>query len=181
MISKIWKDPVWSKVISVIFVALGGVILAKIKSAYDSQTFKEAINDILNYQIKIIYVAFTIISFWIFKWIYSILFSKRLSNTNKLLEKNKNILRKVNTIIDKPQGIMMKWNVHFSSMDKPFVSDVNCFCTLHGELPIKFLWNQCPVENCKNAKKTLDSYAIDNFAESLVLNEWDKINGNKIV
>ncbi|WP_333852159.1 hypothetical protein [Epilithonimonas sp.] len=181
MISKIWKDPVWSKVISAIIISLGGLILAIIKSVCESQTFSDSFNDILNYQIKIIYVPFMIISFWILKWIYTIIFSKKISVENKLLEYNKNTLRKINMTIDKREGVMMKWNVHFSSMDKPFVSDVNCFCTLHGELPIKFLWNRCPVDNCKNALKTVDSSAIENFAESIVLDEWDKLNGNKII
>ncbi len=34
MFEKIWKDPVWSKVISVVILAIGSVIYAKFKSYY---------------------------------------------------------------------------------------------------------------------------------------------------
>ncbi|MGX9987583.1 hypothetical protein [Soonwooa buanensis] len=181
MIEKIWKDPVWSKVISVIIVAIGGLILAKAKSYYDSQTFKEAFNDIINYQLKIIYIFFGIIIFWILRWIYKISLGSNRNKTNSKFEKNKTLLRKVDKIIDKKEGVMMKWNVHFSTANKPFVSDVNCFCLLHGDLPIKFLWNRCPHQDCKNSQKQIDDYSLENLAESIVLDEWDKINGNKII
>ncbi|WP_265130261.1 hypothetical protein [Chryseobacterium oranimense] len=75
---------------------------------------------------------------------------------------------------------MMKWSVHFNTYGKPFVSDVSCFCMLHGDLPLKFLFNKCPNINCKNSKNELDEYAMENIAESIVLDEWDKINGTKI-
>lgn len=177
MFEKIWKDPVWSKVISVIIIGIAGLIYAKVRSIYENETFKDSVLNLLSFKVELKYLLLFVIIFWILKWIIKRVFypTKKIDINNIKREK----LRSVNKIIDRKEGIMIKWNVHFNSSGKPFVSDLNCFCILHGDLPIKFMWNKCPNGNCKNSKE-FNEYAFENIAESIVLDEWDKINGTKV-
>lgn len=178
MFNKIWKDPVWSKVISVIIIAIGGLIYAKINSVYENETFKDSILNLLRFKVELKYILITILIFFIVQWILKRIFLSKTKIDANSIKREK--LINVNKIIDKDAGVMIKWNVYFSTSGKPFVSDVNCFCILHGNVPIKFLWNKCPTNNCKNSKEEINEYAIENMAESIVLDEWDKITGTKI-
>lgn len=178
MFEKIWKDPVWSKVISVIIIGIAGLIYAKINSIYENETFKDSILNLLSHKIELKYLLIFIIIFLILQFSF-----KKIFVANKNIDRNdikREKLKSVNKIIDKDAGLMIKWNVHFSTSGKPFVSEVKCFCILHGSMPIKFLWNKCPSNNCKNSEQEINEYYIENFAESIVLDEWDKINGTKI-
>jgi len=178
MFVKIWKDPVWSKVISVIIVGIAGLIYAKINIKFKNETFKDSILNLLSFKIELKYLLIFIIIFLIAQFILKKIFVKEKNIDRNDIKREK--LKSVSKFIDKNAGIMIKWNVHFSTSGKPFVSEVNCFCTLHGDMPIKFLWNHCPSNNCKNSEQEIDKYYIENFAESIVLNEWDKINGTKV-
>ena len=178
MFEKIWKDSVWSKVISVIIVAILGLIYAKITSIYDNETFKNSILKVLHFKIELLYIFIVVVTFWILIWLIKMIFSsKKGINVN---DYNKKKLYNVNKIIDKNAGVIIKWKVHFDNHEQPFVSDVNCFCTLHGNVPMKFIWNKCPNQDCKNFDKEINEYALINMAESIVLDEWDKINGTKL-
>jgi len=50
LFKRIWTDPVWSKVISAILIAIGTAIFISIKSYYQDKSFNEVLNEILDLQ-----------------------------------------------------------------------------------------------------------------------------------
>ena len=53
LLKRIWTDPVWSKVISAILIAIGTTIFISIKSYYQDKSFNEALNEILDLQLDL--------------------------------------------------------------------------------------------------------------------------------
>ncbi len=53
LLNRIWTDPVWSKVISAILIALGTTIFISIKSYYQDKSFNEVLKEILDLQLDL--------------------------------------------------------------------------------------------------------------------------------
>lgn len=173
MINKIWKDPVWSKVISVGIIGLIGLCYAKFLSITENLTLNEAFNKIIGLNVKIIYVLVILVLYWLVNFIIK-LFRKEKSYYNKKQSK----LIKFNNHIDEQQNIIFRWNVYFQINGNPSIADLEIFCTNHGEVPLKFLSNNCPNKNCSNSHLNIDKYYFTNYFESAVKHEWSKINND---
>lgn len=168
MIKKIWKDPVGSKVISWIIIGLLTLIIVKVKSHYDDKSFAETFNSLINYQIKLFYVVSGIILFIISRLIF-----KRKKG---FFNKSQKQLRTFNNTTDANQGIRNEWTVYFGDNGKPFITDLEFYCTEHGDVPLRFYGNNCSMNGCKNSNLNVDEYRVKNHLESLVINEWNKMN-----
>lgn len=175
-IKEFWKDPVWSKIISVGILAFMTFIYAKIKSISENNSVWDVIyalwDTIYNFEIKVIYIILLVIVYRLAK---NIIFR----NKNSLKIKQQILKDKVNKIKDTSQGIMVRCDVYFDVYNKPQVFNVVAFCLKHGEPPLKMSkYGGCTDPNCENS--TINNYSIQNFVESIVINEWDKINDSKI-
>jgi hypothetical protein len=85
-------------------------------------------------------------------------------------------LRKMNHSDDQKNGLLYRWKVDFEWTGKPSISDLEIFCTRHGNSPQKFVENRCPVPDCINHNQAVNSKFIHNHWESHLVNQWEKIN-----
>lgn len=167
MIKKIWKDPVGSKIISWLIIGAITLIAIKIKSSYDNESLKQTFYNLINFKVKIIYILICIlIAYILFK-----IFKTKKSGYSKSQKK----LRDFNKSLDKEQGLLLKWVVYFKRNGNPFITDLEIFCNEHGEVPIRFVGNNCSVRGCKNSRLNIDTYKVENHVESIVVNEWDNM------
>lgn len=171
MIKKIWKDSVGSKIISWLIIGILTLISVKVKSYYDEKTFSETLNFLMNYQVRLIHIIMVLISILLLRWFYILIFKKEKSNYSKKQLQ----LREFNSMTDTQQGIRNEWTVWFGSNGKPFISDLEFFCTEHGDVPLRFYENNCSMRDCKNSRLNVNEDVIQNHIESLVINEWNKI------
>ncbi|WP_405384100.1 hypothetical protein [Maribacter sp. LLG6340-A2] len=168
MFKRIWKDPVGSKIIAWSIIGLIGIISVKLTSLAKGITFQQALSDIYEFKVRIVYVALIVlVSFIMFR-----VFKKKRSYYSKAQNK----LRKFNRSLDPETGILYKWKVYFKSNGDPFIADLEFYCTKHDDIPIRFVGNNCPMNGCKNSRVRLDEFGTKNHIESIVINEWEKIN-----
>lgn len=170
MIKKIWTDPVWSKVIAVGIVALITLGYTKFLSVSEEVSFKEAFDKTLEIKIAVVYVIAALIAYWIIAWLFKKIFKKEKAYYNAKQTK----LRTFNKTTDPNTGILFKWGVFFD-YETPFISDLTAFCTKHGEPPIRFMGDSCPIQGCENSRQRIDKYAVKNFIESDLIDRWEKI------
>lgn len=168
MIKKIWNDPVGSKIIASSILGLLGLIGIAIKSNYDEKSFYETFIWLVKFPIPLFYIVLSLIIIFI---IYKI--AKRKKNYYSPKQRK---LREFNSSIDNEAGIKSEWTVYFYNNGKPFITDLEFFCLLHDEVPIRFFGNRCSHIGCKNSVLEFNEYEIKNHLESFVLNEWNKLN-----
>ena len=166
MIKKIWKDPVWSKVIAVGIIGLISIIYAKVKSASDEITFIDALRGMLDIKISLVYLFGAILIFLILKRIF-----KRKDGYYSAKQEK---LREFNKTTDPNTDILFKWGVYFD-YETPFISDLTPFRTKHDGPPIRFMNDRCPIRECENSRNHIDNYAVKNFIESDLIDRWEKI------
>ena len=166
MIKKIWKDPVWSKVIAAIIFAVISLIYAKIKSVVLDISFKVALKQLLDIKISVVYVICLIIAYLI---LYQ-LFKKNRGYYSKKQEQ----LRQYNKSLDTEAGLQFRWTVYFDG-DTPYIDDISMFCTKHGDIPVRFMKNKCHIRDCQNSIRPIDEHALQNIIESDLIARWDKI------
>lgn len=171
MIKKIWKDSVGSKVIAWLIIGILTFIGVKVKSYYDEKSFSETLNLLMDYQVKLIHIIIALVSILFLRWIYKLIFKKE----KNYYSKKQRQLKEFNTMTDTQQGIRNEWTVWFGSNGKPFISDLEFFCTEHGDAPLRFYGNNCSMNGCKNSRLNINEHALKNYIESLVINEWNKI------
>jgi len=169
MIKKIWKDPVGSKIIAWSIIGLIGIISVKITSEAKGITFYQALNYFYDLKVRIVYLLLAFLLYFIMFRV----FKKKKSYYSKAQKK----LRQFNKSIDPETGILYKWKVYFKSNGDPFISDLEFYCTKHDDVPIRFIRKNCPISGCVNSRQRLDEYGTKNHIESIVINEWEKING----
>lgn len=170
MFKKIWKDPVWSKVISIGIIGLITLGYTKFLSVTENVTFKDSFQKILEMKISLIYVFLAIVAYWLIAF----LLKKFLHKEKGYYTPKQDKLRSYNKIKDNEAEILFKWKVYFDNSGTPFISDLTAFCTKHGEPPIRFINNRCPIQNCKNSKQVIDVYSVKNYVESDLIDKWDK-------
>jgi hypothetical protein len=170
MLKKIWTDPVWSKVISVGIIGVISLIYALIKSHTDDITVRQVYEGLLLLKVKVIYVIGVIVLFYVVKRL-----TRKKSESYYNTKQQK--LRTFNKLTDPNSGIMFRWGVYFD-YDKPFISDLEAFCTKHEGAPMRFVRSYCPVNGCQNSRQGIDFNLVKNHIESILINEWDKFNKN---
>lgn len=172
MLKKIWSDSVWSKVIASAIIGIAIIIYSKIESITNNISFSESFGKIVDIKVSIVYVIGFLLTFLIINSVVKKLYPKNKSHYNKKQLK----LKEFNRIRDDEQGLLYKWRVYFKSNGEPAIIDATGFCTKHSDAPIKLINGNCPMRDCENSRIHLDEYRTENHIESLVLNEWDKIN-----
>jgi len=168
MFRKIWTDPVWSKVISVAIIGLATYAYAFVKSKTENISVGEVYENFLQLKVKVVYVIVGVILFQIFNRL-----TKKKSTSYYSSKQRK--LREFNKTTDVDTGIMFRWAVYFD-FDKPFISDLEAFCTKHEGSPIRFVGNSCPINNCENHRHSIDFHFVKNHIESALIDNWDKLN-----
>lgn len=169
MLKKIWKDPVGSKIIAWSIIGLIGIASIKITSLAKGITFNEALEKFYEFKVRIIYVLITLL--------LTFILIRVLKKKKSYYSKTQKKLREFNKSLDPETEILTKWNVYFKTNGNPSISDFEMFCKKHDDVPIRFIANRCPVQGCENSRIRIDEYGIKNHIESMVINDWEKLNG----
>lgn len=172
MFKKIWSDSVGSKIIASAIIGLFLIIYTKIESVSKEISFNESLKKILYIKLSVVYV----IGFLLLLLILKSIFQKMFFSTSKETKKQKR-LREFNKSLDKELGLMYKWRVYFKQGGMPSIIDFTGFCTKHGDAPLKLVNGNCPIRDCSNHRINLNEYLTENYIESLVIHEWELING----
>ena len=171
MFKKIWTDPVWSKVISAGIIAAFVFLYALIRSLIDGLSFNLLFQETLNIKIPLVYVVG---SFIIYLMALGVI-AKVKGSLRKTKVTPEDILKKNNKWHDINHGILFKWRVFITFKGEPAVADLTPFCTKH-EPPIRYTGNSCPVPSCENHSQYIDIRLVQNFLESKLINQFDKLN-----
>lgn len=157
----IWKDSVWSKVISAVII--GAFII--FKSYVEKITLLESLKAILNYDIKLYYIIGLVLFIFIIKYAFS------------YFNRKKNKMRKFNKKEITTRNVLMKWNIEFED-NIPTVKNFTLFCKNHS-FPTKLVDNKCPHKTCANYKTIAQYDFLLSKLESEVIHKWDELN-NKV-
>jgi hypothetical protein len=168
---KTWRDPVWSKVISVGIVALITFIYTWISSIFNNISIGQSFERVFNLKIRIVYL----IAFWV---LYNLTVKLiKNGNKNKYSDKKRKALQAFNRIENKDLDIIFTWKVHFDG-ETPFIVNLTAFCTKHDGAPIRFINEKCPIGGCKNnsEERRLDMSLVENYIESQLIDHWNRLS-----
>jgi hypothetical protein len=160
---KVWKDPVWSKVISAGII--GGSIL--IWSSVDNVSFMDKIRELYNLKVKLVYVLLVLLILGVIRYLIKIL------NRN-VLNKKQLELQQFNKLSFNHDTILAKWETSFQD-NQPIVKNVVLYCNKHTP-PIKLHRGECTVMNCPNKDMDFETALYRKIVESHVEDEWEKLN-----
>lgn len=176
MLSKIWKDPVWSKIIASSIIGATLLIYAAIQERTKAISFTDTFESIINLKLKLSHVLICLLIFYISKWTLSTVFKEKSSEEPSIYSKKQKQLQTFNKIEDKEAHILCRWEVYFNTSGKPFIGNLNAFCLNHGDIPIRFIHGRCPQINCENHRNSFSESIAKNHIESILINDWDKLN-----
>lgn len=173
-IQKIWKDPVWSKVISVGIIALITFIYTLASSVFNNISIGQSLKNIFDIKIRLTYIVGILIFYYLGVKAYS---SKV---RDKYDERKRKTLQEFNRMEDNDLGMLFVWKVHFDG-DTPFISDLTGFCNDHEGGPIRFMNEKCPVKGCKNnpEENRFDLSLVENYIESQLIERWNRMKMSK--
>jgi hypothetical protein len=160
------------RIISVSVSGIGIYLFDKISGSHiDWEKFRELkIGNLLSKQFSLLNI---IIFLGLSILIYFIL--KRFIKKDTIYNKKQRQLRKFDKMEENQNGLLFRWGVYFDFSSKPFISDLETFCTKHGTPPIRFVGNRCPIPNCTNNRQAITSQYMQNYIESDLIDKWEKI------
>lgn len=175
MLKKNWNDPVWSKVISAVIIAIGGFLISLIYSAVTELTLKQSIKYLWHYKIEL---GPTISIVFLALFILAIIqkFAKKSPSKREKLETK--FHQKFKKIDDFSQPITYRFNAYISSLNNfPFISELRVYCTAHnGRENLMTTYGGCPDRNCRNHGKTYSESLLKTQIETDLLQEWENMN-----
>jgi len=178
--NKIWKDPVWSKVISAGIIGLIGFIYVIIKSSISELSFKDSFINIINSEIPLYLVVIIIVGLLLFQVLYAFLTGKIniLSREEKYLNNKMNAICRQNAkfpFFD--LNIIARYSVGFNKIKGiPVVYDVSLFCSNHNP-PLKIFEDKCYASReCEYEDNVLYADEAQSIIESHILQEWEDLD-----
>lgn len=173
MFEKIWKDPVWSKVISAGILAVISLVFIWIKSLWENISFEESFYLIIEFKVKLIYVIAIMVSLLM---IYYLVIKARKKEERFYTKRQKEFMKNHSQLDFGPKGIIARFQTLIDEYDVPFIINLATYCKSHGKAPIKFN-KSCPLPECKNENITFSEEEMTNIIESVLLFEYDKFLG----
>jgi hypothetical protein len=167
MFKRIWKDPVWSKVIAGVLLAVGSLIYALIKSSVANISVKTTLQGLFEINIRVLYILLIILFWLIIRAIF-------WQNGSYLTRKKRKFLRHVRgSLDDDGTGLIFKWTNRFNG-DKPVISDLKAYCNLHDKVPFNLVNARCPASSCPNSVHGIDFEKTLAVLESYLVEAWEK-------
>lgn|GEM_PF-1367358 len=90
-----------------------------------------------------------------------------------------NKLKSLNHLIDDEKHVKVTWNVGIGTIcnHDPFAYNIQFFCLLHGELPLRMQNGCCQDSTCPNCSLDINERYVKNYIESLLLKEQQDLKG----
>jgi len=173
MFDNMWKDPVWSKVISAIIITVGGFIISLIYSLITDLTIKESILYIWNLKVTL---GLTLIIIFLFILLISIIKTARSRKPTKIESLETQFHNKYNKIIDDKNNLTYRFNTYVSSIDKfPFISELRVYCNNHDTEVLITEYQGCNRPGCNRFGKGYSKSLLKQEIETYLLGEWEKM------
>jgi hypothetical protein len=127
---------------------------------------------------KLLFSQVSVLSILVFivLLVFFYLLLKPFTRMETFYSKKQRKLKKMNSSNDQKSGILYRWAVNFEWTGRPILSDLEIFCTRHGNTPQKFTENRCPIPDCINHNQAVNVKFIHNHWESHLVDQWEKIN-----
>ena len=171
---KIWTDPVWSKVIATMIIAVGYFILGVIYSLITDKTLEESLKYLWSFLVPI-GPTFLVI---IILLLITALIQRILKKQPSKLEKLEALFHKENTErVDSLSGVTFRYNARISSSTKyPFITDLRVYCTGNNHPKQLMKKNSgCSVNGCQNQGRGYNEYGLKTQIETDLLQVWDEM------
>jgi hypothetical protein len=175
MLKKVWSDPVWSKVISAVILAVGGFIITVIYSATTKLPLEQSIKYLWQYKIELGTTIVGIILILLVLAIIQKIAEKSPTKSEKMASKFHQKYKK----FDEPTlPITYRFNAYISTLTNfPFISELRVYCTNHnGRESLMTSYNGCPDQNCTNHRQTFSESLLKSQIETDLLKEWENMN-----
>jgi hypothetical protein len=178
--NRIWKDPVWSKVIATGIIGLIGFLYVVVESLTSELSFKESFINIMTSEISLYLVVLIIVGLLLFQILFSFLTGK----IRILTKEEKNLNRKIKAIVGNDYKyrfndikVLARYSVGFDDdFKKPYVYDIQLFCNNHNP-PLKLVSNQCYATNeCAKMDYVINEERVRPQLESQILQAWDDLD-----
>ncbi|MFD1873319.1 hypothetical protein [Hymenobacter bucti] len=177
MLKNIWKDPVWSKVISAAFLWLITLGYAYVKSITDSISIKQAVSQLSEPRVSVLQI---LLGITVILFLYFVIreIGKPIESNGKasIYNDKQTILMRLNKVEYPNEGVLFRWQVFFDFNGNPFIDELDAYCTKHGSTPLRFIDNSCSVRDCSNSQRQVDFNATKNQLESELIDKWEKLN-----
>ena len=146
--------------------------LIPIEKLFASEKWDWVVQDRFNIIDLVVFVVVLIIVFVIFTAIESKNGDRQRTKIKKHLEKKK-------TLIIEDKEIKITWDVAMPSIynQNPHPYNINIFCTKHNP-PLLMKHGRCLDPKCPNSQIILDESIINNYIESMLLDEQEKLKSN---
>lgn len=164
------------KYIGIITIALSGAGAYFLERNWGQEIDMELLQDsqfgvVLTRQVSVLSIlVFLVLSVIIY------LLLRPLMHMETFYSRKQKKLRKIDHSDDPKSGLLYKWKVDFEWTGKPFVTDLEIFCTKHGNMPQKFIENRCPVPDCINHNQAVNQKFIHNHWDSYLIRQWEQIH-----
>jgi len=174
----LWKDPVWSKVISAIIIAVGAFLISLVYSLITELSVKDSILHLWKYEILLgPTILIIIIIYFLISVIKSIIKCKS-SKTEKLEDK---FHKEFNKIVSIENKTTYRFNAFISSLnDLPFISEFRVYCNNHETEVLMSPSQGCNRQGCFHYNVGYNKFTVKQEIETYLLIEWEKINGTNL-
>ncbi|URM36380.1 hypothetical protein [Flavobacterium anhuiense] len=171
MLKNSWKDPVWSKVISVIIISVGAFLISLIYSQITNLSITESFLFLWNYKISL---GSTLLILIVILLIISIIKSTRRTKPDKSQKLEDIFHKKYNKYIDSENKVTYRFNAYISSYNKfPFISELRVYCTNHIPEALMKPNYGCNRQGCIHLNKGYNESQLKQEIETYLLNEWE--------
>ncbi len=173
MLKKMWKDPVWSKVISALIITVGGFIISLLYSLITDRTVKESILYLWN--IKVALGPLIIISF-LLAILTSIIKKVRTKGRTEIQSLESIFHEKYTKIVDNENNLTYRFSAYVGASNKfPYISELRVYCNNHDMEVLLTQYQGCNRPGCKHFGKGYNESILKQNIETYLLGVWEKM------
>lgn len=174
----LWKDAVWSKVISAIIIAVGAFLISFAYSLVTDLSVEESIIYLWKYEILLgPTLLIIIIVYFLISIVKSIIKSK--SKPKNIEELEDKFHEKFNKIVSEEDKITYRFNAFVSMYSGlPYISHLKVYCNNHETEVLMSKSRGCNRQGCFNYNISYSESLIKDEIETHLLGEWEKIKGS---
>ena len=173
MIKNLWKDPVWSKVISAIIIGVGFFVISFVYSLITELSVEDSILKLWKYEIFLGPTLLIISIIYILISVIKSITKRKPSKTEKL----ENIFHeKFNKIVNNEDKTTYRFTASISGLTNyPYISNLKVYCNYHETEVLMTPYQGCNRQGCLHYNVRFNKYALKQEIETHLLNEWEEM------
>ncbi|GEM_PF-910009 len=176
MFKRIWKDPVWSGVISAAIITTFGFMVMFIYSLVTDKPVKDSILYLWNLKINL---GSTLVVVFSLAIVVRIIVNLLKSKPSKKQRLEKIFHNKFNKIVDEENKITYRFNAYIDEFTNyPFISDLRIYCNEHESESLISHIDGCRRPGCNKLRKGYDERFIKPEIETSLLKIWEDMKSS---